>query len=177
MNGPGILSRIADMYGITSKTVLNRIKEHPELGIKVGDRRATELDDNQMQQLCAILDARYTRKAALPDVPAEPQDGEFSQSFASLKSELAQVRTDLEVERARSEERLKQLVYQNERIPLLEAAAEEREREASKLREQISEMRVEAAEREAEMRIKAAELAAARDEWKSKGFWDRVFKR
>ena len=94
-----------------------------------------------------------------------------------MKSEIAQLRTDLAIERTKLEEREKLIgfiIAQNERIPLLEAAAVERQRELDTARAEASEARLEADRSKLEAEAKAA---AAREEWKSKGFWDRVFKR
>lgn len=160
-----ILAQVAERYGLTVKTVTRRIREHPELGVVIEPKKAPELDENQVSQLCAILDRRYGERAAVPD-EATGQGGRVSKTVQELENELAQVRTDLEVAKARLEERQRQMEFilsQNERIPLLEAAAEERQREIGDLRSEVAEAR--------------GELAAAREEWKSKGLLDRLFRR
>lgn len=189
-----VLPEVAARYGITVKTVTRRIKEHPELGIVVEPKRAPRLDSNQVQALCAILDKEYGRRvrtASPEDVRAVRTEVDFtavsqenarlSQRVLDLEAKNTQLKTDIEVEKARRaglEDQLALVLELNQRIPRLEEAAEERRREAADLREEVSAMRAETAKKEADMRIEAAEqVMAAREEWKSKGFLDRVFRR
>ena len=185
MTVSNVLPAIAERYGISTKTLHKRIKEHPELGIVVESRRAPRLDDNQVAALCSILDKMYGRRVFLPTetpeavseaMESEEKDRrirELSQRVSDLESEKAQLTTDLAVERARREgveERLGFLVVLSERIPRLEEAAEARRAEAEELRGQVAEAR-------ANLTLAQKEAEFAREEWKTKGLVDRILRR
>lgn len=160
------LSVIADKYGINVKTVTRRIREHPELGITIEPRKSPVLTQNQYQGLCKILDEKYPVKQAFSsdsdldkskDVSSEFAD--LSQLVRELTAKNAELATDLAVANARLEEKDEQigmLVAQTNELPKLLEASNEQTREIAELKGQVEK---------------------ARDEWKSKGFMDRLFRR
>jgi len=164
---PAILSQIADRYGITVKTVTRRIKEHPELGVTIEPRKAPTLSENQIQAVCNILDPIYKPKTLdreqsqdLDEVSKKDSENKrLSQLVSELREENARLTTDLAVSNARNEENqrfIKHLEDQTKQMPkLLEASAKQTE-EIKELKAQIEEVR---------------------DNWKSKGFLDRLLKR
>lgn len=164
---PAILSQIASHYGINVKTVTRRIKEHPELGITIEPRKAPALSENQIQSLCSILDSIYGEKNLdkkqsqdLEKISEKDSELEYlSKLVSELQKEKAQLATDLAAEKARNSEKERLIQFledQARQMPkLLEASA--------KQTEEIKELKVQVEE--------------ARNDWKSKSFFDRLLKR
>lgn len=175
MNETPILRQIADQYDLNVKTITRRIKEHPELGIEIQQRKAPVLSYAQIQGLCKILDDEYGHTP--PPIDTLRRVRGMSQEIHGNDSEgLALSNESLRIKELEEEvSRLKEEVSRLERdLAKLEGIAEEREKRIADIKE-VYPKRLKAGEEE--IKNLKVELSQARDEWKSKSLFDRWFRR
>lgn len=82
---------VADACGVVPKTVHQRIKEHPELGIQMVERRKTWLTARQASALAGMLSSQRKKPqnfAALASISSEnPETAEDSQGIATKNTQ------------------------------------------------------------------------------------------
>ena len=167
-----ILRQIAETYGKDVKTITRHIKAHPELEIVLEERKAPTLTEEQVQGLCAILDKQYKQPEAMNEAlrrhismsqTSTENDADSNSEVAALKAQIAQLKIDLEVEKARTEELRSRVEFAEQQVPKLLEESTDKSKQIESLR--------------ADVYAAKEEAGAAREEWKSKSLIDRLLKR